>query len=262
MSRSLYTAATGLAAQQFNLDVLANNLANSSTAGFKSSRANFQDLIYQAQAMPGSATGPNSSLPTGSQVGLGVSSGYTTTVNTQGTLQNTGSATDLAISGQGYFKILMPDGSTAYTRAGNFSVDATGKLVTSQGYSVQPEIVIPPDKQSVNISTDGQVSVTRPGQAAPQVVGQLQLTTFANPAGMQALGGNLFKPTSAAGQATDANPGAQGSGSLQSGTLEGSNVDVVEQLVNMIIIQRAYDTNSKVIQSADEMMSTTNGIKR
>jgi flagellar basal-body rod protein FlgG len=262
MSRSLYTAATGLSAQQFNLDVLANNLANVSTAGFKASRANFQDLIYQAQNLPGAATGTNSSLPTGSQVGLGVSAGYTTTINTQGTLQNTGNNTDLAISGDGYFKILMPDGSNAYTRAGNFSVDATGKLVTPQGYAVVPEIVIPPNKQSVNISADGQVSVTLPGQQNPQVVGQLQVTTFPNPAGMQAMGGNLFKPTAAAGQPTDSNPGSQGAGSLQSGTVEGSNVDVVDQLVQMIIIQRAYDTNSKVIQSADEMMTTANNIKR
>ncbi len=262
MERALFTAATGLAAQQLSLDVIANNLANASTVGFKSSRADFQDLMYQVRQDPGSQTGANSMLPTGSQVGLGVSAGTTTTINTQGTFQQTGRDYDMAISGSGFFKVLMPDGSTAYTRSGNFSVDGTGKLVTSQGYVVQPEIVIPPDKVNVTISPDGQVSVRRAGQNQSTVVGQLQLTTFVNASGLRALGGNLFQATNASGQPTDSNPGAQGSGQLMQGSLESSNVDIVTEMVRMIILQRAYDTNSKVIQSADQMMSTTNAIKQ
>ncbi len=262
MDRALFTSATGLAAQQLSLDVIANNLANASTVGFKSSRVNFQDLVYQTERVPGSQTGPNSMLPSGTQIGLGVSLGTTSPVNTQGTFQQTGGDYDLAIQGEGYFKVLMPDGSTAYTRAGNFAIDGTGKLVTPEGYEVQPQIVIPPDKIKVSVSADGQVSVTRPGQTQPQVVGQLQLTTFVNPAGLQAVGGNLFKPTAASGQATDSNPGAQGAGTLQQGMLESSNVDIVSEMVRMVILQRAYDTNSKVIQSADQMMATTNAIIR
>ncbi len=262
MLRALYTSATGLAAQQFNLDVVANNLANASTTGFKKSRADFQDLVYQDIRDPGGQTGTNSMLPTGSQVGLGVSAGTTVAQHTQGTIQNTGGDYDLAIKGDGFFKVLMPDGSNAYTRSGALAIDATGKLVTSEGYAIQPEIVIPPDKVSVNISATGEVTVMRPGQNTPQAVGQLQLTNFVNPAGLRALGGNLFQQTAATGQPQEGNPGATGLGTVQQKALESSNVDIVQEVVRMIVLQRAYDTNSKVIQAADEMLTTTNGLKR
>ncbi len=261
MDRALFTSATGLAAQQLSLDVIANNLANVTTTGFKSSRADFQDLMYQDLQDPGSQTGPNSMLPTGTQVGLGVSAGVTRTINTEGTLQQTGGSTDMAINGEGYFKILMPDGSTSYTRAGNFSVDGTGRLVTPQGYSLQPEVLIPPNSQNIAINSSGLVTVMLPGQTQPQTVGQITLTTFINPSGLRASGGNLFQATVASGQPVDANPGTQGTGTLQQGALESSNVDIVSQMVQMIILQRAYDTNSKVIQSADQMMATTNQMK-
>ena len=262
MLRSLFTSASGLAAQQFNLDVISNNLANVSTTGFKKSRANFEDLLYQTQQEPGAQTGPNSQLPTGSQVGLGVSTGTTSTQHTQGTLQKTGNATDLAIGGDGFFKVQLPDGSFAYSRAGNFLIDGTGKLVTAQGYAVQPDIAIPTNRQSVSIGPDGTVSVRLPGQTSEQKVGQITITNFVNPAGLKAMGGNLYQVTSASGQAEEGAPGTAGLGSLSSGTLEASNVDTVEEIVKMIIVQRAYDSNSKVIQAADEMLSTTNGIKR
>ena len=262
MLRSLFTSATGLSAQQMSLDVVANNLANASTTGFKKSRANFEDLVYQTIREPGSQTGTNSSLPTGAQIGLGVTAGTTTTLNTQGTISNTGRATDLAINGDGYFKILLPDGTTGYTRAGSFNVDSTGKLVTSQGFAVQPDISIPANKKTLSISEDGSVTVTLPGQSAEQKVGQLTLAKFLNPEGLKAIGNNLFEQTSASGTPTEGNPGTSGLGILIPQSLEASNVDVVEEIVRMIILQRAYDSNSKVIQAADEMLSTTNGIKR
>jgi flagellar basal-body rod protein FlgG len=262
MLRALYSSATGLAAQQLSLDVLANNLANASTTGFKASRTNFQDLMYDIEKEPGTQTGTNSQLPTGSQIGLGVSSGTTSTDFSQGTLQQTNGVYDLAISGQGFFKVLLPDGTTGYTRAGSFNIDNTGKIVTQQGYPVQPEIVVPSNKTSVTIGADGQVSVTVPGQAAPQVVGQLTLSNFPNPAGLVSQGGSIFQPSQASGQATDGNPGTQGLGTLTQGSIEQSNVSIVESMVQMIVLQRAYETNSKVIQAADEMLQTTNGIKR
>lgn len=262
MLRALFTSATGLAAQQLSLDVVANNLANASTTGFKKTRADFTDLVYQNMREPGAQTGTNSMLPTGTQVGLGVSAGTTTSVYSQGTLQNTGNPYDIAIKGEGFFKVQLPDGTSGYTRAGNFSIDSAGKLVTSEGYGVQPEILIPPDKTSVSISATGEVTVTRAGQTNAQAVGQLQLTNFANPQGLRMLGGNLLQPTAASGAAVDAAPGANGMGTLLHKSLETSNVDIVEEMVRMIVLQRSYDTNSKVIQSADEMLSTTNGIKR
>ncbi len=262
MTRALFTAASGLAAQQTNLDVIANNLANANTVGFKKLRADFHDLVYQINREPGGQTGPNSSLPTGMQVGLGVSAGTTSASFVQGTPQSTGGDYDLAIQGQGFFKVLMPDGTPAYTRAGNFAIDSAGKLVTSEGYAVQPEIIIPPNKTNVSISAEGQVTVTVPGQAASQSVGQIQLTTFPNPAGLKNLGGNLFQASSASGQAADSNAGAQGAGTLLHKSIEASNVDIVDEMVRMIVLQRAYDTNSKVVQTADEMLSTTNNLKR
>lgn len=262
MLRSLFTSATGLRAQQLNLDVIANNLANVSTTGFKRSRADFQDLVYQTLREAGAQTGPNSMLPTGAQIGLGVSAGTTTSQFTQGTLQNTGGQYDIAIRGEGFFRVQMPDGNIAYTRSGAFNIDGNGRLVTSEGYAVQPEILVPPNKTSISVGQDGQVSVTLPGQTNAQVVGTIQVSNFLNPSGLRAIGGNLFQPTAASGQPQDGNPGTQGAGTLLHQAVEASNVDVVEEMVRMIILQRAYDTNSKVIQAADEMMSTTNGIKR
>ena len=262
MLRSLFTSATGLSAQQFNLDVVANNLANVSTLGFKKSRADFQDLVYQTIQAPGSQSGPGTTLPTGGQVGLGVSSGLTVPIYSQGTIQNTGNETDIAIQGNGFFAVQLPDGTVGYTRAGSFTADATGRLVTSQGYPLKPEIIVPNPHTSINISPGGEVSVTQPGQQNSTVVGTLQLTTFPNPAGLRAAGGNIFTPSNASGNATDAAPGTQGTGTLLAKSVESSNVDVVEEMVRMIVLQRAYDTNSKVIQAADEMLSTTNSIKR
>ncbi|MCC5648003.1 flagellar basal-body rod protein FlgG [Nostoc sp. CHAB 5824] len=262
MIRSLFTSATGLRAQQLNLDVIANNLANVSTTGFKRSRVDFEDLVYQQMREAGGQTGPNSTLPTGSQIGMGVSAGTTNSLFTQGTMLNSGGQYDIAIRGEGFFRIQTPDGATAYTRSGAFAIDATGRLVTSEGYAVQPEVIIPPNKTGVNIASNGEVSVTLPGQANPQVVGTVGLTKLSNPSRLKAIGGNLFSPTAASGTPVDANPGQQGLGTLQHRWLESSNVDIVEEMVRMIIVQRAYDTNSKVIQASDEMLTTTNSIKR
>ena len=262
MIRSLFTSATGLRAQQLNLDVVANNLANVSTTGFKRSRVDFEDLVYQQMRDPGGQTGPNSTLPTGSQIGMGVSAGTTNAQFTQGTLTNTGGQYDVAINGDGFFRVQMPDGATGYSRSGAFSIDSTGRLVTSEGYAVQPEVIIPPNKTSVNISATGEVSVGLPGQTNPQVVGNIGLSNFSNPSGLKSVGGNLFVPTAASGTPVDANPGQQGLGRLQHRWLESSNVDIVEEMVRMIVLQRAYDTNSKVIQASDEMLTTTNQIKR
>ena len=262
MLRALFTSATGLHAQQFNLDVIANNLANSNTTGFKRSRAEFQDLVYQVMRDPGTQSGPNSQVPNGAQIGLGVTAGTTQSLFTQGTIQNSGGLYDLAIQGDGFFRIQMPDGTIGYTRSGAFSIDGNGRLVNANGYPVEPPITIPPDKISVSIAADGQVSVGRPGQANPQIVGTIQLTNFINPAGLRSVGGNIFQVTPASGQPVDSTPGQQGTGSLLHKSLEASNVDIVEEMVRMIVLQRAYDTNSKVIQAADEMMSTTNSIKR
>ncbi len=261
MLRSLFTSATGLSAQQFNLDVVSHNLANVSTTGFKRSRADFTDMVYQTMREAGGQSGPNSQLPTGTRVGLGVSVAATVPVQTQGTLV-AGNQTDMAIEGQGYFRVQLPDGTTGYTRDGSFRVDGTGKLVSSEGYAIQPEIVIPQNAENINISNDGQVIVKTHGQQNAQAVGQIQLSTFTNPSGLRANGGNIFSPTPASGAPVDSNAGSQGAGTIKGGYLEASNVDIVEEMVRMIIIQRAYDANSKSIQAADEMLSTTNGLKR
>ncbi|MBC7527218.1 MAG: flagellar basal-body rod protein FlgG [Chthonomonadaceae bacterium] len=261
MLRSLFTSATGLTAQQFNLDVVSHNLANVSTTGFKRSRADFTDMVYQTMREAGGQSGPNSQLPTGTRVGLGVSVAATVPIQSQGTLV-AGNGTDMAIQGQGYFQVQLPDGSTGYTRDGSFRVDGTGKLVTAEGYAMQPEITIPPNADTVNISNEGQVIVKVIGQQNATSVGTVQLSTFINPSGLRANGGNIFSPTPASGAPATSNPGTQGAGTLRGGYLEASNVDIVEEMVRMIIIQRAYDANSKSIQAADEMLATTNGLKR
>ena len=260
MMRALYTSATGMNAQQLNMDVIANNLANVNTAGFKHSRADFQDLLYQEIRPAGATVAQGAQSPTGLEVGLGVKPGATETMFQQGTFQETGNNLDVAIEGEGFYKVLLPDGTPGYTRDGSFNRDSQGKIVNSDGYALQPEITIPADAASVSIGKDGTVTVDR-GKGAEEV-GKIGLTRFANPAGLQHLGGNNFKATDASGNATDGVPGQEGFGTLAQGSLEMSNVQIVQEMVNMITAQRAYEVNSKAIQTADEMLSTANQLRR
>jgi flagellar basal-body rod protein FlgG len=254
MIRSLWTAATGMEAQQTKLDAISHNLANVGTNGFKRGTVVFEDLMYQNLRTPGVASSEQSQLPTGLQVGLGVRVTAASRNFSQGSLQQTTSKFDLAIQGNGFFQIQMPDGSTGYTRDGGFQVDASGQLVTNTGYAVQPGITVPANALSFDVARDGTVSATLPGQVAPQVLGQLQLASFINPAGLASRGGNLFAETAASGTPNTAAPGSNSMGSLQQGFVEGSNVNVVEELVNMIATQRAYELNSKAIQTSDQML--------
>ncbi len=254
MIRSLWIAKTGLDAQQTQMDVISNNLANVSTTGFKRARAVFEDLLYQTLRQPGAQSSQQSQLPSGLQIGTGVKPVATERVFTQGNLQQTGNNKDVAIQGSGFFQIQMPDGSTAYTRDGSFQTDAQGQLVTASGYAVQPGITIPADALSLTIGRDGTVSVTQPGSPAPVQVGTLQLATFVNPAGLLSLGENLYAETAASGTPNAATPGSNGAGLLNQGYVETSNVNVVEELVNMIQTQRAYEINSKSIQTSDQML--------
>jgi flagellar basal-body rod protein FlgG len=260
--RALYTSATGMMAQQLNLDVIANNLANVNTNGFKRASAHFQDLLYQSLRAPGAPSGNGGQIPTGSQIGLGVNAGTTIPLITQGTIRQTGGDYDIAIKGDGFLRVLLPDGTTAYTRDGALTIDAQGKIVTSDGYEVQPAMNLPADKTSVIIAADGTVSVTRAGQGNPEQIGQLQLTRFTNPAGLAAIGGNLYMATPASGDPQDGTPGDKGFGSIIQKALEQANVEVVEEMIQMITVQRAYETNSKAIQSADEMLQGANNLKR
>jgi flagellar basal-body rod protein FlgG len=254
MIRSLWISKTGLDAQQTQMDVLANNLANVNTAGFKRSKAVFEDLLYQNIRQPGAQSSQQTSLPTGLQLGTGVKPAATARVFTQGNLQQTGNNLDIAINGSGFFQLQLPDGSTGYTRDGSFRVDAQGQLVTSNGYALVPGITIPPNAQSVTIGQDGTVSISQAGSAAVTTVGTIQLSTFVNPAGLNSMGQNIFTETPASGTATPGNPGANGHGTLSQGYIETSNVNVVEELVAMIQTQRAYEINSKAIQTSDQML--------
>lgn len=254
MIRSLWISKTGLDAQQTQMDVLANNLANVNTAGFKRSKAVFEDLLYQNIRQPGAQSSQQTSLPTGLQLGTGVKPAATARVFTQGNLQQTGNNLDIAINGSGFFQVQLPDGSTGYTRDGSFRVDAQGQLVTSNGYALVPGITIPPNAQSVTIGQDGTVSISQAGSTAVTTVGTIQLSTFVNPAGLNSMGQNIFTETPASGTATPGNPGANGHGSLSQGYIETSNVNVVEELVAMIQTQRAYEINSKAIQTSDQML--------
>jgi flagellar basal-body rod protein FlgG len=240
--------------QQTKLDAISNNLANVGTNGFKRAGVVFEDLMYQSLRAAGSATSEQSQLPTGLQVGLGVRAAATTRNFTQGTLQQTGNNFDIAIKGQGFFQVQLPDGTTGYTRDGAFQVDANGALVTNAGYAVQPGITVPANAQAVIVGADGTVSATIPGQVAPQVLGQLQLASFINPAGLESRGGNLYAETAASGAPNAGAPTTGGLGAVQSGWVEGSNVNVVEELVSMIATQRAYELNSKAIQTSDQML--------
>ena len=254
MIRSLWISKTGLDAQQTNMDVTANNLANVSTNGFKRARAVFEDLLYQTLRQPGAQSSQQTQLPSGLQLGTGVRPVATERIFTQGNLQQTSNPLDVAINGQGFFQVLMPDGTTAYTRDGSFHSDSQGQLVTSSGFHVQPAITIPANSLSVTIARDGVVSVTRAGTSAPTQVGSLQLASFVNPAGLQSAGENLYVETAASGTASTNAPGSNGLGLLNQGYVETSNVNVVEELVNMIQIQRAYEINSKSIQTSDQML--------
>ncbi len=254
MIRSLWISKTGLDAQQTQLDVVANNLANVGTTGFKRSRVAFEDLLYQNIRQAGANSSQQTQLPTGLQIGTGVRPVATPRLFTQGNLQQTGNQLDLAINGQGFLQIQMPDGTTAYTRDGSLHTDANGQLVTANGFALSPSITIPANAQSVTVGQDGTVTITVPGQAAPQNVGQIQLASFVNPGGLESKGQNLFVETAASGTASTNAPGTNGLGLLNQGFLETSNVNVVEELVSMIQTQRAYEINSKAIQTSDQML--------
>jgi flagellar basal-body rod protein FlgG len=262
MIRSLYTAATGMAAQQMNMDITANNLANVNTTGFKKSRADFQDLLYQTLRTAGSSQAQGTKVPTGIQIGLGTKLAAVQKVFTQGDFQNTGNKLDLVIEGDGFFQVMTPSGTAAYTRDGALKMDATGRLVTSDGYPIQPEITVPTDTTELSIGEDGTVSVKTAGSTVATELGQIQLTRFPNPAGLKSLGKNMFDSSDASGDPVTGTAGADGLGTIAQGFVEMSNVKVVEEMVNMIVAQRAYEVNSKAIQAADEMLNTANNLRR
>lgn len=262
MIRSLYTAATGMEAQQLNLDMTANNLANVSTTGFKKSRIDFQDLLYQTIRTAGATQAQGIQVPPGIQVGLGTRPGATQKIFTAGDLQQTGNPLDMAIEGDGFFKVMLPSGELAYTRDGSFKKDGTGKIVTSDGYAVQPEMTVPDQVKELSVGEDGTVTAVIAGQTDPQQIGQMQLVNFLNPAGRTSMGRNLYSPTKASGEPITGTPGQNGLGTLASGYVEMSNVKVVEEMVNLIVAQRAYEVNSKSIQTADEMLNIANNLRR
>jgi flagellar basal-body rod protein FlgG len=254
MIRSLWISKTGMEAQQMQLDTIANNLSNVSTNGYKRSHAVFEDLIYQNLRQAGANSTEQTQLPTGLQLGLGSRAVATARDFSQGNLQQSTNNLDIAIKGSGFFQIQMPDGTTGYTRDGSFQLDAQGQMVTNNGYVVQPGITIPANAQSVTIGNDGTVSITLPGSATPQSVGQIQIASFVNPAGLDPRGQNLYAETAASGTPNTGTPGSNGLGALQQGFVETSNVNVVEELVAMIQTQRAYEMNSKAIQTSDQML--------
>jgi flagellar basal-body rod protein FlgG len=259
MFHALYTAASGMTAQELNLDNIANNLANSSSDGFQSRRLQFSDLLYQNEIMPGAAATQQTTVASGLQIGLGTIPGNTEIVQTQGDLTSTGNPLDLAIEGLGFFQILLPNGQTGYTRAGSFQTDAQGNLVTANGNALQPAINIPASATNVTIGSDGTVSVTLPGQTQAQQVGVIQLAMFVNPGGLNSVGNNIYLPTTASGNPVVGTAGgSEGLGTIQQGMLEQSNVNVVDEFVNMILAQRSYESNSRVIKAADEMLQQLN----
>ena len=262
MQRSLFIAATGMEAQRLNIDVISNNLANVNTTGFKKSRADFQELLYQGIKSAGASSAEGAELPSGIQVGLGVKPAAVQKMFQQGDFVSTGNNLDMVIEGQGFFQITKPDGEIAYTRAGALKLDSEGKIVNSDGYALEPAITIPANTLQITITQDGTVSALQAGNSAPTQVGQIQLAQFINPGGLNAIGKNMFLPTAASGEATAGNPGTDGLGTINQGFLELSNVNIVEEMVNMIVSQRAYEINSKVVQSSDEMLATANNIKR
>ncbi|MBC7963674.1 MAG: flagellar basal-body rod protein FlgG [Steroidobacteraceae bacterium] len=262
MIRALWTAASGMQAQQKNIDVVANNLANVNTTGFKRSRADFQDLMYQNLKSTGAPATNATQVPTGIQIGLGTRLASVTKIFSPGDFSQTGNELDIAIEGDGFFQIQQPDGTTGYARAGAFKRDSQGRVVTPEGNPLLPEIVIPSNATKINIGSDGTVSVQQAGQNAPTTIGSIQLASFSNPAGLSAQGKNVYLPSDSSGTATTGTPGQNGLGSVSQGLLEMSNVNVAEEMVNMIVGQRAYEINSKAITASDEMLQTANNLKR
>ena len=264
MMRSLWTAASGMIGQQFNIDTISNNLSNVNTTGFKKNRADFEDLLYQTSRIAGTPATEVTVVPTGIQVGHGVKVAASQKMFTQGSLQNTGNESDIAIEGEGFFRVLLYDGSYAYTRDGSFKIDSNGQLVNANGYRVMPEVILPENfiRDSLTISKAGRITVKVPGSDDPIEVGQMELYRFINPAGMQAIGENLFKVTNGSGDAIPGRPGFEGMGKTIQKFLEMSNVSVVKEMVNMIVAQRAYELNSKAIQTSDTMLGIANNLKR
>ncbi|WQS03531.1 flagellar basal-body rod protein FlgG [Helicobacter pylori] len=262
MLRSLYSATSGMLAQQTHIDTTSNNIANVNTTGFKKSRADFNDLFYQAMQYAGTNTSNTTLSPDGMEVGLGVRPSAITKMFSQGSPKETENNLDVAITGKGFFQVQLPDGTTAYTRSGNFKIDEQGNLVTSEGYLLIPQITLPEDTTQVNIGVDGTVSVTQGLQTTSNVIGQITLANFVNPAGLHSMGDNLFSITNASGEAIVGNPDSQGLGKLRQGFLELSNVRLVEEMTDLITAQRAYEANSKSIQTADAMLQTVNSLKR
>jgi len=261
MFRALYTAASGMLAQQLNLDNIANNLANASTSGFRGTRLQFQDLIYQEMVVPGSAATQQTTVSTGLQIGLGTRATASEVLQTQGDLDNTGNSLDLAIQGAGFFQVKQTNGETAYTRAGSFHLDQQGNVVTASGDPLEPSVTIPAGATSISVGSDGTVTVSMPGQTNAQQVGSIQLATFPNPGGLLANGNNMFTPTTASGDPIVGAPGgSEGLGTLQQGMLENSNINVVDEFIQMIVTQRAYESNSKVVQAADQMLQDVNNM--
>ena len=262
MLRSLWIAASGMEAQALNIDVISNNLANVNTAGFKRSRADFQDLLYQNLRLAGAASSSGTEIPTGIQLGQGTRPAAVQKIFIQGDYQNTQNELDMVIEGDGFFQVLQPDGEVAYTRAGSFKLDGEGRVVTSDGFFMEPEISIPTDSTAISIGTDGTVSVLQAGETEASEIGTIELARFVNPAGLQSIGRNLYLPTSASGDVITGTAGEDGFGTLAQGYLEMSNVSVVEEMVNMIMAQRAYEINSKAIQTSDEMLQMANNLRR
>jgi flagellar basal-body rod protein FlgG len=263
MIRALYSAASGMTAQQLNVDNIANNLANANTAGYKMRRAQFQDLLYQSIVQPGANAGQQTTVPAGLQLGLGTRASSNEIILTQGTFSQTDNPLDVAIQGNGFFQVRLTTGNLAYTRDGSFQMDKNGILVDSSGNPLEPQITIPANAQSVTIAPDGTVSYLTPGQANAQQAGQIQLAAFQNPAGLTSIGKNLYQPTDASGDATVAAPGGtEGLGTLMQGYTEQSNVSIVDEFINLIVAQRAYEANSKVVKAADEMYQQVNNLKQ
>ena len=261
MYRALYTAASGMEAQQLNLDNIAHNLANSSTAGFRRRRLQFQDLLYQSLVAPGAAATQQTTFPTGLQIGLGARTAASEIIQQQGDFNQTGNPLDLTIQGSGFFQMQLPTGEIAYTRSGAFHLDSTGIIVDSQGNQLQPAITIPASATNITVGSDGTVSVLIPGQQQAQQVGSIQLATFANSGGLSSIGNNYFLETTASGNPIVGTPGGtEGLGTVQQGVLENSNVDVVGEFIQMILAQRSYEANSRVVHAADQMFQTINGL--
>ena len=262
MLRSLWAGASGMIAQQTHLDVVANDLANVNTSGFKKIRADFQDLIYQINREPGAPVEPDSMIPTGIQVGLGTKVVGTTRMFGQGSLQTTDNPTDVAIAGEGFYQVTLPDGTIAYTRDSNWKIDANGQIVTHDGYLLEPAVVVPDDATDFSVSPTGAITVRIVGAVDPEEIGQIELARFINPAGLKAMGKNLFIETAASGEAMVGTPGDEGYGTLEQRSIEMSNVQVVEEMVEMIVAQRAYEANSKTIATADELLRIANNLRR